>query len=156
MRRAILCAAAAAILMDDLPMERKWMILLFLAVNAGTDIYSMEVPCAFSVCFCVSGLICRILPGGLPPLQTICLLPCLLFAMLSGLRKEPVGQGDALVLCALSPMMTPEEMAGSLAFGLLLCGIFCVLVLAADRGNRESRIPFIPFLLAGYLGGGFL
>lgn len=156
MRRAVLCVPAAAIFMDDLLMERKWMILLFLAVNAGTDLYRMEVPCAFCVCFCISGLICRILPGGLPPLQTLCLFPCLLFAMLSGLRKEPVGQGDALVLCALSPMMTPEEMAGSLALGLLLCGLFSVPVLLGNREDRERRIPFVPFLLAGYLGGWFI
>ncbi len=132
------------------------MILVFLAVNAGTDLYSMEVRCIFPVFFCVSGLLYRILLGELLPFQMFCLLPGLLFAMLSGLRKEPVGQGDALVLCALSPMMTPEEMAGTLVRGLLLCGLFSALVLAGSREDRECRIPFVPFLLAGYLGGWFV
>ena len=39
---------------------------------------------------------------------------------------------------------------------LLLCGIYSGIQLLVLKKQRDIEIPFVPFLLAGYLGGVFL
>ena len=48
------------------------------------------------------------------------------------------------------------ELAGILGGALLLCGIYSGIEYLILKKSRSEEIPFVPFLLIGYLGGIFL
>lgn len=64
-----------------------------------------------------------------------------------------IGWGDGLLLCVTGVYLGFLENLGLLLWGLLLCAIFSAGILLTKRGDRKKEIPFLPFLLAAYLGG---
>ena len=67
-----------------------------------------------------------------------------------------IGAGDGLLIIAMGSVMTAGELIGILFAALLLCGIYSGIQLLVLKKQRDIEIPFVPFLLAGYLGGVFL
>ncbi len=64
-----------------------------------------------------------------------------------------MGMGDvklAGVLGATSGMLGLEAVVLSLLFAFVLGGVVSLILLLLRRGNRRTRIPFGPFLLAGF------
>lgn len=64
--------------------------------------------------------------------------------------------GDGLILIALGTMMDWNELLAVVLMGLLCCAgcsLFSLIIL--HRGRKEE-LPFIPFVLLGYVGGLFL
>ena len=56
----------------------------------------------------------------------------------------------------MGSVMTAGELIGILFAAFLLCGIYSGIQLLVLKKQRDIEIPFVPFLLAGYLGGVFL
>ncbi|HIY19146.1 MAG TPA: prepilin peptidase [Candidatus Blautia avistercoris] len=72
---------------------------------------------------------------------------------LSILTKGKIGMGDGLILLSLGNFMRIKEVFLVLGMGLLLCSFWSGILLVARKAGKNSRIPFVPFLFAGYLGG---
>lgn len=64
-----------------------------------------------------------------------------------------VGMGDAFLLAALGLLLTPERFLTVTFLGLLLAGIYSLVLLTIKRKRRDTEIAFVPFLLAAYVGG---
>ena len=77
-------------------------------------------------------------------------------AIISALTGGEIGAGDGLLIIAMGSVMTAGELIGILFAALLLCGIYSGIQLLVLKKQRDIEIPFVPFLLAGYLGGVFL
>lgn len=76
--------------------------------------------------------------------------------MFSGaVRFDPgeIGMGDGVLLAALGTVLDVEEFLTMLLLGLLGSSIWALVLLAVFRKGRKTEIPFVPFLLLGYLGG---
>lgn len=136
-------------------MENIWEagILIFLGVNSWTDIRKREVSLGFTGIFAVAGIIWRLFSKG----SLVEILPVagvgLLFTGISVITGGALGMGDSLVLLALGTVMNMGDF-----FPMLLGAIFssaaCAgILLGILKKSRNTEIPFVPFLLLGYLGG---
>ena len=77
----------------------------------------------------------------------------ILIALISG---GMVGFGDGLLILTMGSVLGAGELAGILCGALLLCGIYSGIEYLMLKKSRSEEIPFVPFLLIGYLGGIFL
>lgn len=106
--------------------------------------------------FLAGGILWRIRQGLLWPAGIISMgigVFIILIALISG---GMVGFGDGLLILTMGSVLGAGELAGILCGALLLCGIYSGIEYLMLKKSRSEEIPFVPFLLIGYLGGIFL
>ena len=104
---------------------------LFLAAAAGQDIYRRQV--------------------SLFLMEAAALLPGCGLCLLAGLSDGKVGWGDGLCTLILGLLAGAGPCIFAVSAGLLLLSLLCVFLLALRKADRNSRMPFLPFLAAGYI-----
>ncbi len=135
-------------------MIRDTAVLLFLWINAMIDARKQEISMISVLIVGIFGLGWTWMSEGSPIVRLPAMAPGILMACLSIVSGEAVGLGDAWILCAMGTVMEPDEVLQVLIPGSVLCGMFSGLFLILRHGaGKETRIPFVPFLLAGYVGG---
>ena len=67
------------------------------------------------------------------------------------LRRKKVGWGDGLCTLILGLLAGAGPCIFAVSAGLLLLSLLCVFLLALRKADRNSRMPFLPFLAAGYI-----
>ena len=72
--------------------------------------------------------------------------------MLSVLTGGRIGAGDAVLLIVTGIYLGLEQNLQLFFSGLLLCGIWALGLLVLRKKSRKDSIPFVPFLLASYMG----
>ena len=128
-------------------------VLAFLGINSWKDIRKREVSLLATGIFAVIGIINALWHGtifwewiGAVGFGTALIA-------LSVVSKGAVGMGDGLVLAALGTVLTFGELLGVFMMGLLCCSVWGIILLILPRTGRKTEIPFVPFLLLGYIGG---
>ena len=71
---------------------------------------------------------------------------------LSVLTGGRIGAGDAVLLIVTGIYLGLEKNLELFFFGLFLCSIWALGLLVLRKRNRKDSIPFVPFLLAAYMG----
>lgn len=131
-------------------------VIIFLAVSGWRDLKTRKIPVLLTAFFGATGAILSAIAGRSPAE----LLPALslggLFVGLSILTRGKVGMGDSLILLALGTVLEPGELLGVLGLGMIFTVIPALFMLIILRKGRNTELPFVPFLLAGYTGGLFL
>lgn len=79
-----------------------------------------------------------------------------IFMLLVGYFSRKVGCGDGLVLIGVGIVTGYRECFSYVCFSLLLMSICCVGLLLMKKGNRNTQIPYLPFLTVVYLVGMFV
>lgn len=100
----------------------------------------------------VAGLIIKTVETGIPQmlLFTIsAILPGAALLVLSFLTEEKIGYGDGMVLMTLGCMEGIRMAFLAFCIGLFLQSLLAVGLLIVKKADKQSRIPFMPFLLAG-------
>lgn len=69
---------------------------------------------------------------------------------ISMLFKEQIGRGDGLVITAMGLMLGFRECLGAVCMASVIMTLVSVIVLIWRKGNRNTRLPFMPALFAGY------
>lgn len=85
-------------------------------------------------------------PGVL--LQFVPGLSALLIARIS---REGIGYGDGLVILCLGCYLPPPQLAELCMIAITFAGLVALVLLVGRRRGRKETLPFVPFLLAGYL-----
>lgn len=80
------------------------------------------------------------------------ILPGLLLLMISYITRGQIGIGDGLILSITGIYLGPEKNIAVLAYGLFCAALFSIILLSFQLASRKKTIPFIPFILIGYLG----
>ncbi len=83
-------------------------------------------------------VIVRFLPGALT----------LLLACFTG---ESIGYGDGLVLLCLGCFLPVLEILNLCMMAITMAGLFALFLLTVRKKGKKTPIPFVPFLLAGYV-----
>lgn len=127
--------------------------LIFLVVNAWLDMRKKEISLLTVVIFAAAGAVWYIESGRslmevLVPLGT-----GLVFFTLSLLTSGSVGLGDVWILLVLGLILETGEFLETLCIGMLLAGGWALILMVVRKKSRHTEIPFVPFLLAGYVGG---
>lgn len=77
------------------------------------------------------------------------IMPGLGLLILSFVTGRKIGVGDGFILLSVG-MFESGKMAWSvLCFGLFLQSVCAILLLILKKAKRDTKIPFVPFLLAG-------
>ena len=79
------------------------------------------------------------------------MLPGMIFLLISHCGKKQLGSGDGICLLILGGLCGAVKLYPALTAAVLLSALYSVFLLLEKRGNLQSRIPFLPFLLAGYM-----
>ena len=76
-----------------------------------------------------------------------------LLVLISILTEGAVGMGDGWLLMALGTVLYPEEFFSTLFIGMICSAVWSGIMMMGFCRKGSTEIPFVPFLLAGYLGG---
>jgi leader peptidase (prepilin peptidase)/N-methyltransferase len=76
----------------------------------------------------------------------------LILLCISFITKDQVGTGDGLIVCITGLCLGFSRNAMLLVISLLGSAIFSIVLLTFKLAGRKKTIPFVPFLLLGYMG----
>lgn len=76
--------------------------------------------------------------------------PGVLLAGLSVLTEGKIGLGDGIVVLSLGLLLGCRNTLIVVLCGLLLSAVWSAGLLIRKKAGKESRIPLMPFLLAGF------
>lgn len=79
--------------------------------------------------------------------------PGIVLLYTSFFTKEGIGQGDAWLFMALGIYLTAGQQLFLLCAALLSADLWIFLMKWLRRGENRREIPFVPFVLAAYVGG---
>lgn len=132
-------------------------ILLFLVFNSWKDIRKKEISLLTVAVFAIVGIAVNLYRGtfGGSNLAAVGIgAGMILFSLIS---RGEIGMGDGLLLMALGTVLSVKELLEMLGIGLFCCCIWGILLLfwskTGKKVGRKTEIPFVPFLLLGYVGG---
>ncbi len=74
-----------------------------------------------------------------------------IFLLLSKLTKEQIGIGDAYVIIVIGLMLGGIHCLEIITFSFLLSSIVAIILMLMFHFSRKKTIPFIPFLLLGFI-----
>lgn len=127
-------------------------VLVFLGWNTWTDIRKKQVSLHAVWIFALAGIIAAAAQKDISwqyflPVGVGCF-----FVAVSLVTRGAVGMGDGWLLMALGTVLKTEEFVGALLMGMLCCGVWSGILLFVFRKGRNTEIPFVPFLMLGYIG----
>ncbi|MDE7208194.1 MAG: A24 family peptidase [Lachnospiraceae bacterium] len=70
---------------------------------------------------------------------------------LSMISREQIGRGDGLVIAAIGLMLGFRRCLFAVCMASIIMTLVSVIILILRKGNRNTRLPFIPALFAGYV-----
>ncbi len=76
----------------------------------------------------------------------------LLLLCISFITKGQIGVGDGLIVCITGLCLGFSRNAMLLLISLFGSAIFSIVLLSFRLAGRKKTIPFVPFLLFGYMG----
>lgn len=75
----------------------------------------------------------------------------ILSLFISRVTKEGIGYGDSWAVFILGIYLGMWKLIEMLTGALLLLAVYAVICMAVKKMSRKIRLPFFPFLAAGYL-----
>lgn len=128
-------------------------ILGFLGFNTWTDIRRKEISLAAAAVFAAGSLGWAAYTGGISVGFFIPVGISAFFLAVSVVTKGTLGMGDGWLMMALGTALKTEEFLIMLLIGLGCSAVWAGILLVVLRKGRNAEIPFVPFLLLGYIGG---
>lgn len=131
------------------------LLLGILAYATWKDMQQKSIPYYLPVIGIAVALLCRLIEG-LPMTETwsvVCqsLLPGCFLLLTAFFTGQKVGYGDGLMVLALGVFTNMTYCVLSLMFGLCVSCFFAMFYLACKKAKMKDQIPFLPFLLVGYV-----
>lgn len=82
-------------------------------------------------------------------------VPGIVLGIISWITREAVGYGDVWIITLLGIYLGIWDTATLVCIAFFFSSIAAVGCLVWKKFRRDTRIPFVPFLTAAYVGGGF-
>lgn len=122
-----------------------------LAINSILDLRRKRISLLVTIFYGLLGVGYQIATDKIGGWMVVSLLPGLLALFLAKLTKEKIGYGDGFILLALGCYLNIEEMVLVSMVAVCFAGILALILLVFFHKNRDYAIPFVPFLLCGYV-----
>lgn len=78
------------------------------------------------------------------------LFPGILLLLVAWSSKK-IGYGDGIVILCLGGILEYSKIAGILLWSFALMSVCSLVLLLLKKVNKESTLPFLPFLFLGYV-----
>ncbi len=79
------------------------------------------------------------------------LLPGCVFLLLAFVTREQIGYGDGMILTIIGILYPIWRVMVVTGIALLIISVMSIVLLVLKKGNRYTRLPFVPFLFLGSL-----
>lgn len=136
--------------------ELRYVVSLGILTYASwKDVKTKSIPYILPVVGGVAALLCRLMEDT--PITEIlsvmgqALLPGCFLLLIAFFTGQKVGYGDGLMVIVLGAFTNFIYCVLSFMFGLCVSCLFSMLFLACRKLGMKDRIPFLPFLLIGYI-----
>lgn len=127
-------------------------VFLVLTVSSVFDIRKKRIPIQVLIAGGIWAVICltisavrngaEVLTGALPGL-----IPGAGLLALGFLTQQKVGYGDGILLMIMGLMEGGKMVILTFCIGLFLQSILAVLLVLVKKADKQTQIPFVPFLL---------
>ncbi len=125
---------------------------LMLTAGAVQDIYMKRI---YTWIIAAAGIIAAVCipfcPGISLPERMTGVLVGIFVCLLSRVTGGKIGFGDGLVLCVTGLALGFWRNMELFAVSLLAAALVSIALILLRKANRKTRIPFVPFLLFGYI-----
>lgn len=128
-------------------------VLIFLGINSWTDIRKRQVSLLSIVIFAICGTAWSISSKVKVLDFFLCAGIGLIFVGISIFTEDAVGMGDGWLIMALGTVIQPVELFSVIFIAVMCSAVWAGITLAIFHRKGCTEIPFVPFLLIGYLGG---
>lgn len=135
-------------------MEKKWVYLIFLAIHAVTDMREKQIYVPVLALQAAVGIVLQICGGGMGTLSVPSCLPGLFCLGTGRLSGEKIGYGDGWMIFVSGLFLSVGQLLAQLLWAAILACFYAAVGIAVRKMERGTEIPFAPFFLLGYLGGG--
>lgn len=126
--------------------------LLLLLLNCWGDIKRREIYLLITILYGLLGLVVQLSEANSLYTEILTSMIPGLFLLLTGkVSQGKVGYGDGILVLALGIWLGFFRCLMTLTAGLILAAIWSAFSLILKRCKKDDQIPFIPFLLFGYL-----
>lgn len=125
---------------------------IFLLINTGYDLKKKEIPVWSILIFGIIGIVLAFLGDIMNPMSYVGgLMIGLLVIGTAAATKETVGYGDGMTIAVCGIYLGFFKTFFVLFYGLLLCLAVSAVLMALKRRTGKTRVPFLPYLLSGYV-----
>ena len=137
-------------------MQQMWnqaVVMGMLTLCSAQDIRKKEIGLHTVLMFGILGIFFHML-WRIQSIESLLLGMSIGVALLfvSVLTGGKIGIGDGLLLIVTGIYLGLEENLKLFLCGLFLCGLWALGLVLLRKKSRKDSIPFVPFLLAAYMG----
>lgn len=130
----------------------KLILLILLVYSSYTDIYKKHVMMAPVYICLIAVFLEMLIPAGDESFSVIGIIPGVVLLICSYMTKGAIGEGDAYLTGVIGLMMGIENAVLIILVGSVLAAVFSVFEIKIRKKGKKDVIPFVPFILTGYLG----
>ena len=132
-------------------MHNDIVVLVFLVLCTYFDLRSKQIPVRLVTVFAfLVGLICFMERDFISWDYLIRILPGLFFLIISFITKQALGYGDGVIIVLIGLLADVQIMITFVLIALLISAVTSIFILLFKKGNRETKLPFMPFLLVAW------
>lgn len=124
---------------------------VFLSMQCFWDLRYKEIPTQISLLGGIIGVFLSIWSGRNWMEMVLALIPGIIFLLFAKMSKEAVGFGDGILLCAMSGFYSIGSMMFICTTAFFAVSVLALFLLVVCRKNRNYEMPFVPFLLGGWI-----
>lgn len=124
--------------------------------NSISDLKEKRISLLITGFYAVIGIGYQIINKQMGSWIIVSLIPGLLVLTFAKVTREKIGYGDGILLLSLGCYLNIEEMVLVCMIAVCLAGIIALILLVFFHKGRDYAIPFVPFLLCGYVMECFL
>lgn len=130
--------------------------MIVLGIESIRDMKSKQIWIPLPIGVIAAEIFCQGRKGEIQIKELILILMLVvILAVISRITKEALGMGDVWMIGSILVVLGVIDGLESIYISFVLAGIYGGLLWLKKR-NRKTEIPFVPFLLAGSIGGMWL
>ncbi len=127
---------------------------VFLSLGTIWDLRKKSIPMIYLYVFGLAGIVYfgfGLISGKSIWEFVLAVLPGCIGIILSFLTGEQIGMGDGLVILCTGFFLSCRQIICVVFVAFMLLTVVSIVLLIGGRVNRKTRIPFIPFVLVGWI-----
>ena len=124
---------------------------IFLSIQTFWDIKTKKLPFAVTFIGSIIGLFLICMEKEILSFSILSFLPGLICFVFAKISKEAIGYGDAYLLGMLGFYCSISEILIICQIAFMLAAIVALVLLVILRKKKQYEMPFVPFLLLGFL-----
>ena len=138
--------------MDPIKSVRFALVFIVLVIEALMDFRKKEVNIPVLGILVVAAMVMFFLGKDISVSNAIIgLAEGVLLILVSVMTKGQIGIGDGILLAACGLMLGGKDNMVMFFFACLSSAIVSVLIMIIKKADKKTKIPFVPFMIPGFL-----